>query len=304
MPDADNAFQLGRRAFITTIVAILLNPLSVAFGYFINQYLQRENLRIEYINHTLFKADQRFDHNVLALLRSNPGVLANLRGALVRLKSTGEVRLCTEWLDGKDWQDECLSQVEEVTNGILGAVEAEREAVTANIKVIESWQPPAPLNLHPMAGLPPQLVALTIMKDKAGSLSTLNGTQSGLEKTSEILKNVSKELERIREQKELNLTGEMEFVVGVLNDGGADAVVTNRATLAFGRNDMILYADAYAVVKAHSFQEITYKMADFQANESANRAWKKIVKERTKMKYALRLETPRGKKSKQSGIND
>jgi hypothetical protein len=52
----EDAFQLGRRSFITGLVAILMIPFSAAIGYYMNKFLQRPALEIVYINQSYIVA--------------------------------------------------------------------------------------------------------------------------------------------------------------------------------------------------------------------------------------------------------
>ena len=69
----DTTAGTGEKAFITTLVAILLNPISVGTGYYLNELFKKPKLSIEYVS----------DAYTVQSDSMRPEVVASLAGILL-----------------------------------------------------------------------------------------------------------------------------------------------------------------------------------------------------------------------------
>lgn len=263
----DSSARIARNALITTVVAILMNPVSVGLGYYLNQILRKPHISIEYISDNYGEVSHTLDLKVVTALTAHTDLVGNLRDTLTRMANERTVEACVEWLkDNSSWEDRCIPVVREVATGISGAL-----AVGAKGSFQNAAGRAPPANV-----LKSQMAALQALLD---------------------------DLQRMDEHPDTERTGMVKFRVGVLNTGDADGIVKNRATLRVEGKELWLSTDLYTVAKSPSFQEIEFSIPDNDQDTAALATWKKLVRDRVESLFELTLNTGTGTVQKTSHLN-
>ena len=78
----DSSARIARNALITTVVAILMNPVSVGLGYYLNQILRKPHISIEYISDNYGEVSHTLDLKVVTALTVHTDLVGNLRDTL------------------------------------------------------------------------------------------------------------------------------------------------------------------------------------------------------------------------------
>jgi hypothetical protein len=198
-------------------------------------------------------------------LADSPRMSSAIRNIIAqRVPAGSQQPVCTLWLDGGDWDENCEEQVLDSIGGLRQTVILEKQSLTNNIRIIERWQPPAKLVLEPLNT--PDADVMRLMQsiqgrqfDREQALAQfkyyLNQDTLGLS----ALQRLKKAFDDMRKAPE-SVTEDLAFDVGVLNSGDSDGVIFDSGTVSFGTTKLSLHADNYNVVKAHSFESVHFRM--------------------------------------------
>jgi hypothetical protein len=250
----ENSSRIVRNAFLTTIVAILMNPVSAVLGYYLNQTLQKPNLSIEYISNTYVVDSHTLDPRVAKQLVNDHELASRIRDALTILAASRGTESCVEWVNGGSWDDRCIPVVKEVASGLMGSLKAGTSSA------------------GPVA--PGYRSSPTASRIKIDTLRNLLG-----------------EMERMEKNPNTNRTGTVSLPVGVLNTGDSAGIVYNRAHLRFEGRELWLSAEKYTAIKAQSLEEIEFEIPENEQDPVALKRWKELVKGGSQTPFELVLKT-------------
>lgn len=252
----DKSSRVVRNALITSIVAILMNPVSVLVGYYLNQTLQKPKLSIEYVSETYYVEPHVLSPSVAQALSKDPELVAVLRDALTRMLLERGGEPCTAWLDAGAWKDDCLSVIREVAYGFLGSLRTH-----GTVRAAFGSERAIPQNA----------------KAKAAALQALLA-----------------ELNRMENDTERKRTGSVAFPVGILNTGDSAGIVSNKGEIRFDGHKLWLSGKAYTAIKALSFEEVEFTVPESDQDPAALAKWKDMVRSRKEMPFEIVLSTAGG----------
>ena len=81
-PNADSFWKASRIAIITTLIAMILNPISIIIGYYLAQTLQAPRLKIEYVTVDVETAHLIVDEAVFRTIQNDLGLRQLLKRKL------------------------------------------------------------------------------------------------------------------------------------------------------------------------------------------------------------------------------
>jgi hypothetical protein len=280
----DNMFFLGKKAFISALVAIALNPLGIVIGYTVARWLHQPD----------FSAP--FEVTVDAQTR------------LIPIKK----ELLTTLTEEDYYKPPVLSemQADEIEDAKIDASVAEKllpeaQAMSeewnaficdgeSNLKILENWKPGITLAVIPMSievfnQQAPQTIAERSKKELQGIYeSELKDTKSALER----LDNLIQQLNNIVASNEAKeRTGICVITVGVLNSGDAEGVIYPNASLNFSGNSVALVTKpldtkrnqwqqdtgGYTLIPPHIFRRIELTLDSAATKGGEEEKWKKFV---------------------------
>jgi hypothetical protein len=283
----------GKKAFVTTIISILLSPLSVALGYFLSHSLETPRLNIEYINPTFWYESSTLSSDILASIKANPDLIIRLKESLAMVSHESSDN-CTGWLNEQPWSDVCINQALEAANNLLDATIAEDEAINKNVTAIEKWEPRGsrpPPQLQPMSISSGEIIYIMLRnKDKPSVLSMLRGAVNVTKQQIAILKKLIEDLQRIEKCAYTIRSGKVSLKIGFLNSGGRDGVVFNNGTISFGGQQVNIRSESYTVVKAHSFEEIYFEVDSSMSDKASITHWEDYVKNKKELKLEISVK--------------
>ena len=271
----DGSFSSGRGAFIVVVIAMLLCPVSAGIGYYLKQFLQRPDLQIAQVDQIFVVESHVFNDAVFKALDRDEDAVASYRDNLERLAAPA---VCIEWLDGAGWNDDCLPTMQQITNGLIGGRKASIKTVLNNIKTLDEWEAPAPLYLQPTSQVSAERLQNEAQRNKQAALDSMRSSLLPAAAQLRVFEQIAGELKRMRTETGTSRSGEMILVIGIFNDGNADGVVANRAKLTFAGKELPLAAADYVVVRAHTYEKITFEVPDEAQNSADLKAWTELVK--------------------------
>jgi hypothetical protein len=282
---AEPAVVTGRKAFITTVIALVISPLSLLLGYWLNHTLQKPRWHVEYTDTSLFLEPSSLDSEVLKKAMANNLLQVWLRQELERIAAMQQSEPCTDWLDGKPLTSRCIGDIRRAADSVSRIADSERAAAQENLKRIreKSWKDKG---IVQMMSVRPELLAIDPEKLSpvvTGQLAQLEDLVSQLGLLRAALQNADASSER---------TGYVEFLVGVLNTGDSDGVIYRAAKVVWGSKSLPVSADTYTVVKAHSFTEITFRLESDADNEDLS-AFRQAVVAHQEISYHVVLQSGR-----------
>jgi hypothetical protein len=266
---AEPSIVTGRKAFITTVIALVVSPLSLLLGYWLNHALQRPTWQSEYTDTSVYSNSGKPDPGVLKNAMANSLLRLWLRQEVERIAAMQKSEPCTDWLDGKPLAPRCIGDLRRAADSVLRIADSERNAARENLKRIreKTWKDKG---IVQMMSVRAELLAIDPEKLAAlltGQLAQLEDLVSQLGPLVTALENADTSSER---------TGYVEFKVGVLNTGDSDGVIYRDAKVVWGSRSLPVSADTYTVVKAHSFNEITFGLGSDENSEDL-RAFRQAV---------------------------
>ncbi len=231
----ETAWSASKKAFATTLVAIALNPVSAAIGYYMNYWLQRAEFGIASVNFVYDIRSREFPQSAWDALHGNPDILARLRETLTKLAADPKSASCVAWLEKRsEWHDECAPVVHNV---IASFISMDNRELTA---------------LREAAG------------ERAGARAAApaEGREAALERHLRELESLERVVQTLGAAPvAAQRTGDVTFEVGVLNSGDKDGVIANHASLSTPDGTVRLATDNYTTVKAHSVAYIPFHTA-------------------------------------------
>ncbi len=244
--------QIAKKAFVGGVVSLVLSPLFVLLGYWLNHTLAAPKLRVEYARPVVIVNNAQLDWGAVAELRKNTILAANIRDVLLRIGVSRNHQPCIDWLEHDTWSNDCAEDAKlalQYYSSMQSAKVDELERWVATARAGKSPQPVA------FAALDPYFVRLG--NDKTAVQS---GMTAYLESSRQDRKALAAFVQRFNAtvDSEGSRTGNIEVRVGVLNTGDSDGVITRGAVLRFGDSEVLMRAPRYTVVKAHSIEDITY----------------------------------------------
>ncbi len=241
----------SRRAFITTIVSILLSPLSVVLGFYLNHILQKPDLRIDLVDQEIIVENHVIPEKLVSKLAADHILSEQLRESITRLEQTMPPQFVS-WIDGEKWNDDCITVVNTGAQGVLSII-----------------------STTDVSRVPGPLVVTVPSKDELKSATV------ELQELIQWLSSISKNDETPK-------TGDMCFTANVINSGDYDGVLLRKGLLKFSSKEMALFADKYVVVKAHGYEQIKYCTATAIDSDSKTLGeWRAIVQSGKNSKYKI-----------------
>jgi hypothetical protein len=286
----ESPFLTGKKAMVTALVAIIMNPVSLVTGYLLNHALQNPRFNIEYVSETFFAESGQLQPEVVANVVSNKVINPLLRDHLMRLtaeQADDAKKRCTDWLSGGALESECYGQVQTTATGLLSVAETERSALKENLRRIDAKSIETE-GIEPMQMVRPEILALGADRMAPALRGQLSQFEAVLPKLRAFVAALTEA------QQQSNRTGEMTLTVGVLNSGDSDGVIKSRADLNFGPSKSLwLYTDpnGYVVIKAHSFQEITFRIGGSNNGDAVLTEWKDAVRKGNQLSYEIALKS-------------
>lgn len=253
------AESTSQKAFITTIVSILLSPLSVALGFYLNHALQKPQLRVDTLDKTYYTESRTMPEFIRNSLQALPLLSAQIRDVITRTElAKGEIS-CVDWLDGKPWRDGCFDTVLTAARGMDSAVLA--AAASRPPKGLESVVPS-----------PAEVIA----------------ARSAIKTLVDWLVAASADTHEVR-------SGKMCFQANIINSGDFDGVVLRFASLKFPTGTISIGADKYTVIKAHGYDKVEFCTdIDAEGEKASHDAWAELVKTFAKTSFDVEITTGDG----------
>ncbi|MBK9107562.1 MAG: hypothetical protein IPM92_04055 [Saprospiraceae bacterium] len=285
-------FLDAKKALIGGSIAIILSPVSIILAYYLGQQLERPKL-------TLTNIEQQF--TVVSASGSNNLALPD--SVVNPLKMNIELSLLTD-LDATDFENQMSKEEVSYVLESLGdanlAYDLTLNLVMTNIKNINSWDGKSELLLEFMN---PELFGGKTLyslakEDPKGALQILRGISLSAEKRKrEIERFVNYVTPFINDKTEKLRTGDLNFIVGILNSGKTDAVIFPKGELSF--QDKIIYFTAksvantpgYSVINSHSFKQIIYKLESSEGNAKDIEEWKAMVKNHASAEFKFKVKS-------------
>jgi hypothetical protein len=264
----DTAWGASKRTFATTLVAIALNPVSAAVGYYMNYWLQRPAFEIANVNFVYDVKSREFPLTAWEALRGNAELFPRLRDTLTKLAADPASASCVAWLEKRsEWHDACAALVHSV---VVSFIDADNRELTA---------------LKEAPG------------EHAGSAAA-GGAQASLERNLRELASLEHVVLTLNAGPTVaSRTGNVTLQVGVINTGDKDGVIANRARLETRDGELWLATDNYATVKAHSVSYIDFVIAG-AANPRTLQAFRGRVRNGERAPITIALDSLPGVVSK------
>ena len=259
VPPTPPAETTSRKAFVTTIVSILLSPLSVALGFYLNHILQKPQLRVHEVDQSYYSASHSLPDQIVRDLAALPLLSAQIRDVITRTElAKGEIA-CVDWLDGKPWRDRCFETVLTAARGVDSAILA--ASATRLPKGLEGTVP---------------------------SPAEFRSFRAALKPLIDWMATASADGQDTR-------TGGYCLNANIVNSGDFDGVVLKSAKIAFNKGEFTINADKYTVVKAHGYEQVEF-CADTvpDTEQGALDAWTSSVKAHEETPFKVVLNTGDG----------
>lgn len=235
----------ARKSALSTLIALLVTPLSVVVTLVVTESYKAARPSIEYVNGSAGFFAPEPSPAVAEQVRKNNFVSTVLRQQVrVAATSSGKDPIeCARWLDGGDWDADWLPIYRQVTKESEAQLHV---ALTMNLKSQKLRE----------IGLP-----VVDKKDQEEALKIIEAFRSELDSF---------------DSRPRPRAGDAEITVGILNKGSEDGTIFRDATIWFEGNRMPVQAPAFKVVKAHSFEEITFRTGFEQDGKVRNKASKAV----------------------------
>lgn len=307
MAVGNDALILGKKAFVSTLVAIALNPIGIAVGYGVGKWLQAPRLGAPTVLVDAQTEGVRVPPELMSVLQNIGGIPFGLS-----LSQNDRERLRQGVLSATAVPN-FLNYAED-SKGRLASYKIDLEA---NIAATQKWNRGQELILRPIdregvTSEAPQTIANRDKNELLGIYrSSLNATVSrldGLTRMIEFLQSLGQS-DSIGKR-----TGEATITVGVLNSGDSEGVVYPKAVLhspvgdidltakpnepsqdPFGgpESDTLRSSGGYIVVPPRSFREAAFVMDRSTRGDAADR-WKKLVQSSRGDEITIDLQTSGG----------
>ncbi len=127
----------GKTALISTLIAIVMSPISLVIGFLLNHALQQPRWEVAYVDRTLFTTREMPSKEQIEPVVAHKGLRIALLSNLARSADMKNARECIDWLDGGKFDPECFDAVYGIASGLLSTTENEIEAIRENLRRIE-----------------------------------------------------------------------------------------------------------------------------------------------------------------------
>lgn len=276
MPDSpqDSSFwKTSRRAVITTLIAITLNPISITFGYFLGQRLQSPRLRIEYIAVELETSPFVVDESALRPIRQNI--------VLIRYLNSKLPFDCEDWVSDGFITETCIEPSSKAVGEIIDQEGFSVAMIDENVRALERWDGTSELLLQPVM-LPHVDESLQVIarRSKETAIEILKSYLLSSKARMDEIKQLQAALQKLADIGPMDRTGKVSFRVGVLNSGDSDGVVFPRATLEFAGTEVALHKGedrTYTVIRSHSFRELNLVINEGESKKDSLEKWVGLV---------------------------
>jgi len=308
MADNDNrTVVLGKKAFVSTLVAIMLNPFGIALGYLVGKWLQGPKLSVKTV-----LVDPELE--VVPLNQDLVVILNNLEGDFNAASNFWH--LSNEEQTNARKGQLSVASMNAVTSDAQvyqSYLQSEKKDLESNITITERWTRgqileivPVPLGEDNRLGSEsPQAIVERSKNELLGIYrSALKEVESRSQKLQDLIKFLHDHLPDKR-------TGVAVIKVGVLNTGDSEGVLYPNATLHSDAGEIDLtaspepgtmgspypypssFAGGYVVVPARSFREMRYTIAHSSRGDAAEN-WKKLVQTGRGTEVRIELHTGSG----------
>jgi hypothetical protein len=300
-PDGDDnrAVVIGKKALLSALIAIALNPVGIAVGYFVGKWLQGPRLSIKKVI-----VDPSIEANL------PPELVNTLNNLEQGSPNTPLWRLSPE--ERKNFYSGALSSemiifVTSDAEIYKGLLLSDKKNAEDNLKIVEGWKRGEPLVVHRISILneeelhseSPQQIAERSPKALSGIYSSaLDDINSRLDQLALLLDFLKKNAH--------NRSGDAFVKVGVLNSGDSEGVVYPEAVLTSAAGEIDLEASqpptfiagvtdtgGYVVVPAHSFRQINYHVSASSRSDARDN-WRKLIKASSPGEITVEIHTGSG----------
>lgn len=289
-----NVFNISKAAFITAIVSVGLNPVSLVVGYWVGQYLKAPKVYPQYVSADPYVFLPRLSKSTIDMLNKNRRVKNGIRSTIARLYPADNKIQCRTWLDGEPWDREnCYQIVFDSTKGMRSTMIEVSDNILFDINELEKWSPdkafpfrPVP---HPSLNQNMSFINTITKPHIEAQLKNLLGeVKSDLAALDIIIH----ELQNINAPgKKDKRSGEIAFQTGVLNSGDSDAVIFPKAELIYtGTKANLVSERGYVVLKSHSFEKMNWIIDEPGSTDSAKEKLRRILENHEQQEFVVKIK--------------
>ncbi|HKV56550.1 MAG TPA: hypothetical protein VJN94_18085 [Candidatus Binataceae bacterium] len=293
-----------RGAIVTTAVAIALNPLMVMVGYYSSKMLAAPKLSVEYATAVVETAPFALDKSITALPILQDIQQFSPYGAF---GAPGTFEPCDHQFTSGSLTAECVTQFRTIVQQSLQSIDFSLSYIKRNREAIEQWDGKSDLSLSPLI-LPNmnEPLEVTARNDRKLAISLLRDNEVSIADIRKELTDFQDKLQ-VFVSAPIRRTGKVSFRVGVLNSGDSDGVIFPSASLSFHDSKLTLHNGslasmmapyvapfpgvAFNVVRAHSFNEISFVLDDALTPPGAQNEWRSLVTGGVQEKFTIELKT-------------
>ncbi len=250
-----------RGALITSLVAICLNPVSIWIGFHLSNTLNSSQLTITSIGTDIYYSAAFLEPEIYNPVERNVNISRfiekNTRGA------------CRREFKRNQFTPVCADEIRDAARVYIRHAEYEKGIITANMTKIDNARRNEIPELDMRGPLVKDLlrklegrVNFEVIKD-----AYLNKARSYLSSVDRQVSQVDTFIEelqkKVRDDKQITRTGEVDFEVTVVNSGNAVAIVSPEAELQFSGTRLSLRSKelpGFVVVPSKSFSKIQLKV--------------------------------------------
>jgi len=295
----------SKKALIAAVVAILFNPVSAGVGYFVAKGLEAPKLKIEYINVLVQTEPLVLPAQIFSKLKDDPGLLNDLRSIRfqghVQYNITNTYEDCENCFKEDRFSRRCVENLSAQLEDARDAYKSQGQYLQENITALEMREVGRDAEIRPMQIFGESIYAL-IKKDREGALRALKSTKKQLDVWIEILNSVLVEFNKFMSLESVPRTGQVVFLVGILNHGDSDGVIYPEASLSFGDSSISLRKgdkvvrpfnsdSPYLVIKSHSFEEVIFVVDEAGSVTGSLNKWRSLVQNRVQESFSLTAKT-------------
>ncbi|WP_153798488.1 hypothetical protein [Foetidibacter luteolus] len=281
----------ANKAIIGGAIAILLSPISIVIAYYLGQRLDAPKLEITNV-------EQIFDYKKQEKLFlpdsiSNP-IKSNQQVILLLEQEALEDVATYDSLDNVDAKDMVVG-----LGNVKGKLLFSRKALETNLERVRAWDGKSEIQLTAVdlanyLGNRSLEDLVTTNRNQAinilsNFINTINDRVREIDTYIQYIKPYSQtKMDSIR-------TGSVVFKVGILNSGNTDAVAFPKCQVNFNSNVLNYESapnkDNYALIKAHTFQMVYYRLSTAENKNSTLDEWKAIVSNHNAQSFSLTIPT-------------
>jgi hypothetical protein len=282
MEDSTNKLNIdAKKALIGGVIAIILSPISIVIAFYLGQQLERPKLSITNI-------EQSYKYQ-------SPDLIIVPDSVLNPVKGNFEITILSDDLDESDFENPLKKDDAADIISSLNSVSAKYNftitIVSKDIQLIQAWDGKKPLNLEMInpSVLGGKSIYDLVKSDRQNAIAILQSLQNTANSRKKDITNYINFVSPYLQNKEVKeRTGEVSFIVGVLNSGKTDAVVFPKAEVIF--NGKTIYYSAakskynnsgYSVIGSHSFKPISFELDTEFGNKKDIDEWFAMIKNHT-----------------------